>query len=212
MNKMKIAAVVPAYNEEKTIAGVVKVLIASPLVDQVIVVSDGSEDNTGAVAARLGAVVVNLPENRGKGGAMAAGIKQTDADYILFLDADLIGLKSHHIEALLAPVLQDKVVMTLGVFKKGRATTDLAQKVAPYLSGQRVVRADMLREMADFDIARFGVELALTRYIEEHNIHYEVVELPDLSHVMKEEKLGFWRGFWARLKMYKEIIAYLLKN
>lgn len=208
---MKFAAVIPAYNEEKTIADVVKVLVASPKIDQVIVVSDGSRDNTASVAARMGAIVVNLPQNRGKGGAMLAGIKQTDADYILFLDADLIGLKQGHIESMLEPVISGKAQVTLGIFKKGRVTTDLAQKFAPYLSGQRVIKASLLRDIEGMDISRFGVELALTRFVEENDIAYETVELRDLSHVMKEEKLGFWKGFRARLKMYREIIAYLIK-
>jgi len=208
---LKFAAVIPAYNEEKTIADVVKVLVASPKIDQVIVVSDGSRDNTASVAARMGAIVVNLPQNRGKGGAMLAGIKQTDADYILFLDADLIGLKQGHIESMLEPVISGKAQVTLGIFKKGRVTTDLAQKFAPYLSGQRVIKASLLRDIEGMDISRFGVELALTRFVEENDIAYETVELRDLSHVMKEEKLGFWKGFRARLKMYREIIAYLIK-
>lgn len=208
---MKFAAIIPAYNEEKTIADVVKVLVASSRLNQVIVVSDGSQDNTALVAAKMGALVVNLPQNRGKGGAMLAGIKQTDADYILFLDADLIGLKQCHIESMLDPVLSGRAEVTLGVFKRGRMTTDLAQKFAPYLSGQRVIKTSLLRQVQDMDFARFGVELALTRFVEEHGINYEIVELRDLSHVMKEEKLGFWKGLQSRLRMYREIIAYLIK-
>lgn len=208
---MKIAAVVPAYNEENTIADVVKVLVASPSINEVIVVSDGSVDSTAEVAAKMGAVVVNLPENRGKGGAMLVGIKQTEADYILFLDADLIGLKQSHIDSLLAPIFNGHAEVTLGVFKKGRVSTDLAQKFAPYLTGQRVIRASLLKQVQDMEIARFGVELALTRFTEDNDISCETVELRDLSHVMKEEKLGFWKGLGARAKMYREIIAYLLK-
>jgi len=209
---MKCAAVVPAYNEEHTIANVVRALVASPQIHEVIVVSDGSTNNTAAVAAKMGAIVVNLPENRGKGGAMLVGIKQTDADYILFMDADLIGLRSTHIQAMLEPIKTGRVEMTLGLFKKGRKTTDLAQKFAPFLSGQRVIKTSLLKEVQDMDISRFGVELALTRFIEEREVEYETVELKDLSHIMKEEKLGFWRGIAARLKMYREIIVYLLKN
>lgn len=208
---MKIAAVVPAYNEENTIAEVVKALVDSPSIEEVIVVSDGSQDSTATIAAKMGAVVVNLPENRGKGGAMLVGLKQTDADYILFLDADLIGLKQVHIDSLLAPILNGTAEVTLGVFKKGRVSTDLAQKFAPYLSGQRVIKTSLLRQVQDLEIARFGVEVALTRFAENNDINYETVELRDLSHVMKEEKLGFWKGLGARMKMYREIIAFLLK-
>ncbi|MDD2282096.1 MAG: glycosyltransferase family 2 protein [Eubacteriales bacterium] len=208
---MKVAAVIPAYNEEKTIANVVRVLLSSPSIGQVIVVSDGSTDNTAEVAAQLGASVVNLPENLGKGGAMLAGVKNTDADYIMFIDADLIGLRQDHIDNLLAPIKTGEVAATLGVFKKGRVTTDLAQKIAPNLTGQRVIKTSLLELVRDMDISRFGVELALNRLLEEHQIKWAAVELPDLSHVMKEEKLGFWKGFLARLRMYKEIITYFIK-
>lgn len=208
---MRVAAVVPALNEEKTIAGVVRVLKASPSIEQVIVVSDGSKDSTAEIAARLGAVVVSLPENRGKGGAMLVGAKQTDADYIMFLDADLIGLKQSHLDNMLAPIFSGQAEVTLGIFKKGRVSTDLAQKFAPYLTGQRVIKASLLQQVQDMEVSRFGVELALNRFVEENNIKYVTVELRDLSHVMKEEKLGFWKGVLARMKMYREIIAYLLK-
>jgi glycosyltransferase involved in cell wall biosynthesis len=208
---MKVAAVIPAYNEEKTIANVVSVLQSSPCIDEIIVVSDGSTDNTAAIAAGLGACVVILPENQGKGGAMLAGVKQTDADFIMFVDADLIGLRQDHIESLLAPISNGEVAATLGVFKKGRVTTDLAQKIAPNLSGQRVIKTSLLDLVRDMDISRFGVELALNRLLEEHNVKWTTVELPELSHVMKEEKLGLWKGILARMKMYKEIITYYIK-
>lgn len=208
---MKVAAVVPAFNEDKTIANVVSVLQSSPCIDEVIVVSDGSTDNTAAIAAKLGACVVILPENLGKGGAMLAGVKQTDADYIMFIDADLIGLRQDHIESLLAPISNGEVAATLGVFKKGRVTTDLAQIIAPNLSGQRVIKTSLLDLVRDMDISRFGVELALNRLLEEHHVKWTTVELPELSHVMKEEKLGFWKGILARMKMYKEIITYYIK-
>lgn len=209
---MQVTAVIPAYNEEKTIADVVRVLLSSPSIKQVIVVSDGSTDNTAAIAARLGAQVVNLPENLGKGGAMLAGAKYTDADYIMFIDADLVGLNQGHIENMLAPIKNGEVAATLGVFKKGRITTDLAQRIAPKLSGQRVLKTSLLTLVEDMDISRFGAELALNRLMEKQHVKWAKVELPELSQVVKEEKLGFRKGFQARLRMYKEIIAYLIKS
>lgn len=209
---MDVAAIVPAYNEEKTIAGVVEVLLASTGIQQVIVVSDGSTDNTAAVAAKLGAHVVSLPHNLGKGGALLAGARQTDAEYVMFIDADLIGLREEHIESLLSPIRTGEAEATLGVFKKGRGPTDLAQKIAPGLSGQRVIKTSLLPLAKRMDNSGFGVELALNRLLEEQKVKWVAVELPELSHVMKEEKLGLWKGFLARLKMYKEILAYLIKN
>ncbi|MFY9503882.1 MAG: glycosyltransferase family 2 protein [Dethiobacteria bacterium] len=206
---MDVAAIVPAYNEEKTIGAVLEVLTKCRLINEVIVVSDGSTDDTVKIALQFdGVQVVELPENRGKGGAMKAGLEQTAAEIVLFLDADLIGLTEDHVNALLQPVLENQALMSLGVFEKGRIATDLAQKVAPYLSGQRALQRDLLSDLSDLDLTRFGVEVALHRYMEENKIPVALVNLPDLSHLMKEEKLGLWKGLAARGKMYWEIIKY----
>ncbi|MGB4331199.1 MAG: glycosyltransferase family 2 protein [Dethiobacteria bacterium] len=206
---MDVAAIVPAYNEEKTIGAVLGVLTKCRLINEVIVVSDGSTDDTVKIALQFdGVQVVELPENRGKGGAMKAGLEQTAAEIVLFLDADLIGLTEDHVNALLQPVLENQALMSLGVFEKGRIATDLAQKVAPYLSGQRALQRDLLSDLSDLDLTRFGVEVALHRYMEENKIPVALVNLPDLSHLMKEEKLGLWKGLAARGKMYWEIIKY----
>jgi polyisoprenyl-phosphate glycosyltransferase len=79
------------------------------------------------------------------------------------------------------------------------------------LSGQRAVRRSLLEQISDMDIARFGVEVALTRQIETKGIRVKEVMLPDMSHVMKEEKLGIVKGLAARIKMYWEIVKYFAK-
>lgn len=87
---MKVTAVIPAYNEEKTISAVVK--RAKWFVSQVIVVDDGSKDRTSEFARKEGALVFKNPENRGVGYTKRRGIKEAikqDADIIVTLDADL---------------------------------------------------------------------------------------------------------------------------
>ncbi len=208
---MKIAAIIPAFNEAKTIGAIVSVLTRVNIIDTVTVVSDGSIDKTAEVSLRYGATVIELPKNKGKGAAMKAGLDSTEADIILFLDADLIGLTSGHVLSLLLPVMEGSAVMTVGIFNKGRLTTDLAQKVAPYLSGQRAIRRTVLEKIPDMEIARFGVEIALTQYIKSQKCKVKKIVLPDMSHVMKEEKLGIVKGFAARVKMYWEIIRYFTR-
>ncbi|OWZ84270.1 glycosyltransferase family 2 protein [Natranaerobius trueperi] len=208
----EIVAIIPAYNEEGTIGNVLSALNESDLIGQTVVVSDGSTDNTVEVSKQFNAQVVELKHNVGKGGAMKAGLDQITSNIIVFLDADLIGLTPDHISDLLIPVLEDEADMTVGIFEKGRIATDLAQKVAPYLSGQRAVNRKVLSDISDLDMSRFGVEVALNRHIEENNIRVKEVILNDVSHVMKEEKLGVFRGFAARMKMYWEIVKYFAKN
>lgn len=210
---MKTAAIIPAYNEEKTINEVLDALQSSELIDEIIVVSDGSEDETVKVAgSHNGVIVIDLLINRGKGGAVKAGLDHCNAETILIVDADLIGLTAEHVEALLSPVLNEEALMSVGLFEKGRVATDIAQKMAPFLSGQRALKRELLESISDLDLSRFGLEVALHRYVEENEIAVAEVQLPDLSHVMKEEKLGFWKGIWARIKMYWEILIYVFRR
>ncbi len=209
---MEIAAIIPAFNEEKTIGSVITALKKSPDVDRIIIVSDGSEDKTVSAALRYEDVeVIELLDNRGKGGAVKAGLDRCSSEIILILDADLIGLSAEHIQVLVEPVKDGEAPMSIGIFEKGRMATDIAQKMAPFLSGQRALRRELLEEISDLDISRFGIEVALHQYIEENEIEAAVVQLPDLSHVMKEEKLGFWKGVLARGKMYWEIVKYVTR-
>ncbi len=205
---MLVAAVIPAFAEENTITGVVQAVQKSPLVGEVIVVNDGSPDRTAAAAKGTGARVIDLPENRGKGGAIEAGCAATAAEVLLLLDADLIGLTPEHIDLLLAPVLAGEADMTVGVFGSGRFLTDLAQKLAPQLSGQRAVRREIVSSVPDLSAKRFGVEMALEDSARAAKARVAVVRLMNLSHMMKEEKLGFIPGFRARLRMYWEIFRY----
>ncbi len=209
---MLVAAIIPAFNEEKTIGSIVQVVRSVSFINDVVVVSDGSTDNTAAVARKNGARVIELKTNHGKGGAMKIGIESTREEVLLFLDADLIGLTAVHVQDLVRPVLEGEAEMSIGLFDQGRIATDLAQALAPYLSGQRAVRREVLQEVSDLEICRFGVEVALTRHARKKGIRVVEVALTDMSHHMKEEKLGMVKGFAARLKMYWEIARYLQRD
>ncbi len=209
---MDIVAIIPAYNEEKTIAAVLRVLKKIKKIKEIIVVSDGSTDNTVKVAKSFKVTVIDLEKNRGKGGAMKKGLENNSADVLLFLDADLIGLKEKHVNDLLRPVLKDEVDITIGVFEKGRVLTDLAQKIIPKLSGQRALKASVLEGISGLEVSRFGVEVALNNYIKKSKVRLGKVILSNMSHVTKEEKLGFLKGVNARIKMYWEIIYYIIKK
>lgn len=209
---MSVSAVIPAYNEENTIGDIVRVVRQAPEVDEVIVVSDGSRDKTATEARLAGARVIELPENMGKGGAMHIGAKNSQSEFVLFLDADLVGLTVGHVQSLIHPVLEENTEMTVGIFEKGRIATDLAQLVAPYLSGQRVLKKDLLREISDLEACRFGVEVALTQYARENGVRVQEVELAGMTHIMKEEKMGLVRGLAARMKMYWDIAKVMKKR
>ncbi|QIB26156.1 glycosyltransferase family 2 protein [Caloranaerobacter azorensis] len=204
-----ITTIIPAYNEEKTIGNVLSVVKEIDLIDRIIVVSDGSEDMTAQIARSFGVDVIELKDNVGKGGAIKSGVDRTNGEIILFLDADLIGLKPRHVLDLLMPVINEECDMSIGIFSNGRFATDLAQKLTPYLSGQRAIRRYIIEGISNIDVVRYGVEVALTRYVSKNNIKTKEVYLDNVTHVMKEEKLGVVKGFTARLKMYRDIAKYI---
>lgn len=207
-----VSAVIPALNEEETVSQIIQLLVSIDLLDEIIVVCDGCTDNTAELAREAGARVIELAQNVGKGGAMMVGVRATHSDVILFLDADLIGLNQHGVINLITPVLDGKADMTVGIFEKGRVATDFAQTVAPFLSGQRAVKRSLLEGMSDLDASRFGVEIALTRFAVENNLVVEEIVLRDMTHRMKEEKLGFVKGVAARMRMYWEIAQYMARH
>lgn len=207
---MKIAAVIPAYNEEHTLSRVLEPVMQCDELMQVIVVSDGSTDRTAEIAREMGAEVIVLPNNQGKGAAVMAGVEATSAEIILLLDADLIGLTPAHLTALISPVITQEAMMAVGVFTAGRISTNLSQQVVPVLNGQRAVRRELLEALPDLDHTKYGIEVVLTRYARTHHCKVVWVDLPKLSQVLKEEKLGFYRGFKARLRMYWQIIKVLV--
>ena len=125
--KKLVSVIIPAFNEEETIAEVVKVCLKTPEVGEIIVVNDGSQDKT---KERLQVFrdkdkvkVVNLSKNHGKGHAVAQGIRATRYDYLLFLDADLINLCSHHLASLVWPVLDNQADMTIAAAPPTRPPT-----------------------------------------------------------------------------------------
>lgn len=200
-----VSVIIPAYNEENTIENVLKAVVESNAGDEVIVVSDGSTDMTAEIAKKY-AKVIELKKNVGKGGAVKKGVEAAQGDVILMLDADLIGLKKEHIIDLLQPVLRGEADMTIGLFANGRFSTDFAQIVAPQLSGQRALKRSIIESISSLDATKYGIEIALTKYARRYKIKVKNVYLKDLTHVMKEEKLGFIPGVKARIKMYWDII------
>ncbi|WP_157248477.1 glycosyltransferase family 2 protein [Nonomuraea typhae] len=175
------AVVIPARNEADRIGATVKAALDLPGVDLVVVVDDGSTDQTGRVARAAGARVVRHSRNRGKAAAMETGseaVRLLDGDtprHLLFLDADL-GESARTAAALVEPVRAGKADMAIAVFatrvKLGghgivvRVARDGIRRATGFeatqpLNGQRCLTR------AAFEAARplahgFGVETGLT--------------------------------------------------
>jgi glucosyl-3-phosphoglycerate synthase len=116
----RIAVVVPAQNEAATIGGVIDAITHhEDLVDDLIVVDDHSSDDTSAVAAHHGARVTHLRGVTGKGEALAAGVAATEADIVVFLDADVLNPGIDYVARMVQPLLErSEVQLVKGYYER----------------------------------------------------------------------------------------------
>src|SRR5277367_395895 len=115
----RISVIIPALNEEHTIAEVVRSL-ASPLVHEILVVDNGSTDNTATCATEAGATVIHSPQ-RGYGRACASGVYAADpaSDVFVFLDGDGSDVTSE-LPAIATPVLEGRYDFVIGSRIRGQ--------------------------------------------------------------------------------------------
>lgn len=174
---MRAVVVIPAYNAAASIGATVRAAAAIDSVASVIVVDDGSSDDTAQQARNAGATVVRLDRNRGKGAALNEGVRHLpdDADAVLLLDADL-GESAADAQALLAQLHDGSADLAIAILPKppgsggfglvkslarwGIALLGGLQAEAP-LSGQRALTKRALQAVLPF-APRFGVEVAMT--------------------------------------------------
>ena len=111
---MKITIGIPAYNEEKNIAGIISKL--KKYTDSIIVCDDGSSDLTGDISEQLGAIVIKHSKNRGYGAAINSlflKAKELESDVFLTLDAD----GQHRVEDIpivTNPIIKNEVDLVIG--------------------------------------------------------------------------------------------------
>ncbi len=201
MSFTKITAIIPAHNEEVTIADVVRVLIASPYIGEVLVISDGSTDKTAERARSEGATVHELSEKDGKGNAMLKGVELTDAEVVGFFDADLLGLTQEHVEQLVLPVVRGSRMMNVGLRDKGPIGTFIAKHL-PLIGGERVMLRQVIEGVPPKFLKGFMVETSLNYYCRSHGYSYGAVILNALTMRKKYEKVGLWRAVIQYVKMW----------
>ena len=190
---MKVTAVVPVYNEEKTIESVLRVLTSSEKVHEIIVVDDGSTDGTLNIIKQFRVKVVVLKKNTGKGNAIRIATRGVKSNIILLIDGDLIGLKEEHIGKLLKPILNEGAAMTIGLREKGNIFANMLMPYFPLIGGERAILTKVFMEIRKNPlIGGWGLESVLNHYCKKKKLKVAKVRIYGMNHIgLQIKKYGF---------------------
>lgn len=199
------SAVIAAYNEEATIGAVVDAIRTHRYVWEVIVVDDGSSDNTAAIARAHGAIVIRQ-KNQGKAAAMDAGVKRAAGNIVFFSDADIIGLTHETITQIIDPVLNGEYSMHVGVMSRDIVFFNRLFRYFPIISGQRAMRKDLWSHVPHQGKNGFRIEIALNFAAKQDGYSMGFDLIHGLTQVIKEKKYGPVAGARARIGMIYDVV------
>jgi glycosyltransferase involved in cell wall biosynthesis len=198
--------VIPARNEEVTVVDVVRAARAAPGVGRVVVVDDGSTDGTAAAAEKAGAVLVSTGSAGGsKARALARGVEATEAEVLVFFDADILNVRPAHFEALAAPVLAGDVWLSCGIVSYGSLRDPFFLRLPP-ITGLRALRREVFTRVPEERRNGFQIEIMINEVIARRGLPSSIRVLSGLRHRTKIEKAGWRRGLPAHLAMTRELL------
>lgn len=204
---LKISCIIPAYNEEKRIRNVLGVLATHPLINEVIVIDDGSIDGTRKIILQFKSVKLIIHErNLGKSVSLYDGIKNSSGDYIFFLDADLSYLNTKNITDMILPVLNDEADISMSL----RKNTPIQWHMIgiDYITGERFLSRNIVISHLDeiMLLKPFAFEVFLNELIIKNNYRVKVIPWSNVYTSSKIKKRGLWKGLKGDFFMCVEIL------
>ncbi|MGZ7066782.1 MAG: glycosyltransferase [Methanobacterium sp.] len=191
-SKMSVSIVIPAYNESSSVGNIIKIVKKLDIVNEVIVVDDGSTDDTAAIAEKEGAIVIKHATNSGKGAALNTGFKNSKGDIVAFIDADLKNLTSDQVVKIIEPILDGKADITKTKFKRkaGRVTELTAKPLLKFffpelnyeqpLSGQFAALRSFLNKIKFEE--DYGVDVGIVLDADVRGVRIREVDIGKIEH------------------------------
>ena len=214
-HNLSITAIIPCYNEAPRIAHVLKSVLKSEFLDEVIVIDDSSTDNSVSAVLEFDSKV-NLLRNKrnlGKAGAVFKGIANSSSKIIFLIDADLTGLKPIHIDQSIIQFVDHKLDMLLlpvGSHPLYSYVEAIGWDILA--TGQRLILKDKIAPFIGKTRLGFGLEMYLNKIAQKRGWRTDVIlwkkRTPPPVTPSKLQKFGVVRGIQKEFKMLSQILKY----
>jgi glycosyltransferase involved in cell wall biosynthesis len=205
MASKTVSCLIPVFNEGDRLQEVLSVVCVSPDLKEVIVIDDGSEDETFRQASTFSVKIVRHKQNQGKAAAIRSGLKHATGDIILLIDGDLSGLTHVNLKQLLKPVRQSSG-LSIALLRNTWPLFKL-WSVDPW-SGQRAMPRQILDEVfshPDVKDQRYAIECHINQLALEQGLQIYSINWTNVFAVPKSDKASFgfhgwlkdWQMFWS---------------
>lgn len=192
---LKVDALVPCYNEEGRVGNVLKVLTSSKLIEKVVVVDDGSIDNSVKEIKEFKKVVlVKLRKNSGKGTAVKEGLKEISSPAVFLCDADVSGLKEKNIYDLVGAYKKNPRALVVGLREKNKLkiTHWVRKNLLPLIAGERILLTNDLKTIVEEQITSgYGLEPYMNYYFKILHRPIKTVLLKGVNDIPKWQKKSY---------------------
>jgi polyisoprenyl-phosphate glycosyltransferase len=193
----KVSCILPSYNERDRIGAVLEVLTNSSLINELIVVNNGTDDSDLVIEPYKNKIThyLNFDHKLGKGGALREALKYVSHPTTFLIDADLVGLEERHIGALVLPVIRDETDMSVGILYRWGDHAHFFRHKMLTISGQRAIKTKLLKKALAHPLAgEYGPEVCMNYYFYLHGLRRQKVTLFGPRDTPNFVKHGLWVG------------------
>lgn len=206
--------IIPFYNEKDWIIDVLSKITQISKFDKIILVDDGSTDDTFDVARNFiknnkfeNIEIVSYKTNKWKSQAIYEWLKIVETDYVFLFDADLKKVKIDEVIRVIDSMYENETIdmwMLRRVLSKWYIKLLYRELI---LSGQRMLRKEDLLEVFKEKFDRYQLEIAINTYM--HKNKKIVVRYPfSAENTFKSQKRWFWGGWRRDMLMFRDIFKY----
>jgi glycosyltransferase involved in cell wall biosynthesis len=210
-----ISCVIPAFNEGPRIGKVLDVIADFPIFHEIVLVNDGSGDETLEVMKQYAKnykkiTIIDVKKNGGKTQAVLKGVRKARGEMICLVDADLTGLKFEYLYKMIYFLLTGEFDQTI-LDREGERVSPIGwvhSWTSRFNGGERAFWKKDFKKIKFDKKSLYGIEQIINLYYVKNGLKVRTIWCPGLYGALQFQKKGFLKGLAVYNKMHAEIYRY----